>query len=103
MKNYILGNTYEYEETDSQHDMGECDKLNRVIQIRSNQNKDQKIDTIFHELSHAIWDLMNMPEDESLEEKVCTAMGRGLGSIWRSEKNIEFIKYLATFNESHCD
>ena len=97
MKLYILSNHYGYEEVDNHPDYGECDKLNRVIQIRSNQNKDQMIDTIFHELAHAIWDLMGLPEDDDMEEKVCTAMGRGFGSLLRDPRNREYIKYLISF------
>lgn len=98
MQIYILGNKYEYLETDTLDDFGECDRLNRVIRVRNNQNRDQLADSILHEVSHAIWELMALPE-KAAEERVATAMGRGFGSLLRDPRNEDFMSYLNSLSD----
>lgn len=97
MKIQILANGYDYEEVDSLDEFGICDNLNRKIQIRNNQNQDQMVDTIWHEILHAIVDLMNLDLSEDQEEQIVTALGRGLGSIYRDPRNAEFLDYIDRF------
>ncbi len=96
MQVFILSNPFDIEELGTLPDFGECDTDNRVIRLRLNQSHDQMIDTIFHEITHAIWELTATAETDG-EEKIALRLGLGLGSIYRDPRNAEFIEHLNSF------
>ena len=93
MRVYILGYPFEIQEVDSLIDYGECNTLERAIKISRNQSKAEKADTLWHELTHATWHLMDVG-NRAKEERLATAIGRAFGSIWADPRNREFLDYL---------
>ena len=90
---YILSFKYDYVEVDSLNDFGETDKLNRVISIKSNQSNEHKIDTLWHEIFHGVYDLMSSEENDG-EERTVNALGRGVSSLYADPRNGEFLRFL---------
>lgn len=93
MKIYIGGVTFDYEESNELFDYGECDKHSRVIRVHRSQPQCQKVDTILHEILHAIWDVYALEEKDD-EERMVTCTARGLTCIYRDVRNKPFLDYL---------
>lgn len=73
---------------------GHCDNSKLVIHIEGEQVPMEELDTLIHEMLHAIWAQMTLTDiDDALEERIVRAMGTGLaGVIADNPKLLDYFK-----------
>lgn len=69
---------------------GSCDAQGGVIAIDGRQTKSQLADTLLHELTHAMLDVLDFEAAD--EERICLALGPGLLALLRD--NPALVKWL---------
>ena len=90
---YILGHCWKVQTMDDLTDFGECDFNHRTIRLRRNQSEEQLIETLLHEINHAIWSMTDL-EDKDKEETTVTRLAMGLASVFFDERNRGFKELL---------
>lgn len=71
---------------------GCTDILDFTILIDVRRKPRYIVDTLLHEITHAIWFVWNI-QDRDDEERTVTAIGTGLATVWRD--NPEVFKWIA--------
>jgi len=86
----VMGRDYtvvfEREATFKSSEAGLCDHRKMVITILEDQHTAEEIDTVIHELLHAIWHHMSMGEHPPEEEVLVRKMAGGLTQVLLDNK-----------------
>ena len=83
----ILGKSYEVsivDEVDEQGSLGECSDVLQRILIKSGQKPDQTMDTVLHEITHAIDYNMHL----GLTERQVHCVAAGLTAVFLDNPNL---------------
>ena len=83
-RDYMI--VFEKEATFKSSDSGLCDNQKMVITILEDQHTAEEIDTVIHELLHAIWHHMSMGEHPPEEEVLVRKMAGGLTQVLLDNK-----------------
>lgn len=77
---------------------GYCDNAKLVIHVEGDQNPVEEIDTVIHELLHAVWAQMSLTDlDDQLEERIVRALGTGLTGLYADNpKLLDYYKAVLT-------
>ena len=66
-------------------DLGGCDGVTLAhkgkIMIADGMTEEDTRETRIHELFHAIWSAMDIGFSDSTEEKICTALAKGMSAV----------------------
>lgn len=93
----VMGRDYtvvfEREATFKSSEAGLCDHRKMVITILDEQHPVEELDTVIHELLHAIWHQMSMGEHPPEEEVLVRKTAGGLTQVFLD--NPHFIKYIS--------
>ena len=73
---------------------GMCDNAKHTIHIEGDQIPVEEVDTVIHELLHAVWYQMSLTDfDVQLEERVVRALGTGLTGLFADNpKLLDYFK-----------
>lgn len=86
----VMGRAYtivfEKEATFKSSAAGLCDNQKMIITILDDQHTAEEIDTVIHELLHAIWHHMSMGEHPPEEEVLVRKMAGGLTQVLLDNK-----------------
>ena len=88
---YILGIQWEIKFEKDMVLWGECLIDQRVIRLHLNTKKNQQLDTILHEMMHAIWNITDL-KDSDQEETTITRLATGLSTFFCDARNDWLIK-----------
>lgn len=83
----IIGKRYTIETVDASilQDLGGVDGVTLAsagkIKISDGMSEDDRLETVLHELLHAIWAGMDVGFSDRTEEKVVTALSKGLRAV----------------------
>jgi hypothetical protein len=72
---------------------GQCDNQKMIITILEEQHPSEELDTVVHELMHAIWHHMSMSEHPPEEEVLVRKMAGGLTQVILD--NQQFSRYIS--------
>jgi hypothetical protein len=78
-------------EANSNDRIGECDRNNLVIRVREDLPPRLMAECLLHEVCHAVFDNGTLQDGDS-EERVVSAMARGLSQVWRD--NPGFVAFM---------
>lgn len=92
---YVLGLQWRIETVAQLHDFGDCDCNQRLIRIRSGQDREQQAETLIHELLHAIWGTLAL-KDKEPEEHAVHSLAVGLASVVLDARNSAVLELLAS-------
>lgn len=90
-RNYSV--VFEKEATFKSTTAGLCDNQKMLITILEDQHPAEELDTVIHELLHAIWHQMSMGEHLPEEEVLVRKTAGGLTQVFLD--NTHLIKYIA--------
>jgi len=93
----ILGNEYsifwyQKEIPSCDDEWGQCQKDERIISIRIHRDPVFTLDTLLHEIMHAIWYEYQMNEDGEAEEAVVGKLSSGMVKVLAA--NPELVKFI---------
>lgn len=71
--------------------LGECDRQNGVIRVRSDLSAQMRAGVLWHEVLHAVYDMGDLAADN--EEKVVTIMANQTLQVWRD--NPDLVAYIS--------
>lgn len=101
----VFGRTYiiNYEQAGGlgQDRVGSCDNNLQIITVDANQSLVEEVDTVLHEVLHAIFYTMKIGLDMDTEEKVVSALATGLVGVLQD--NPEFSKWLIENKSKHLE
>lgn len=66
---------------------GKCDTRNGVIRIRADLERQLAAEILWHEATHAAWDMAGL-ESGATEEAAVTALSRQTMQIWRDNPDL---------------
>jgi hypothetical protein len=76
------------------HTLGLCRSIDNSITILADMSPAEELDTVLHELLHAICHVMNVPfQNQDAEETVVHMMGTGLAGVFLD--NPSLLAYIA--------
>ena len=90
-RDYII--VFEKETTFKSSAAGLCDNQKMIITIMEDQHPVEELDTVIHELLHAIWHHMSMGEHLPEEEVLVRKTAGGLTQVFLD--NPHLIKYIS--------
>jgi len=89
----IVGKRYKISVKDNFEDCGQCDDNKQLITFQKGMPKDLELDTIIHEITHAIDYQMNL----DMSERQVHGVGAGLAAVLiDNPKLIDYLKTLTT-------
>lgn len=89
----IVGKRYKLFVKDNFEDCGQCDDNKQAITFQKGMPKDLELDTIIHEITHAIDYQMNL----DMTERQVHGVGAGLAAVLiDNPKLIDYLKTLTT-------
>lgn len=101
----VFGRTYvfNYEQAGGlgQDRVGSCDNLHQIITVDANQSLVEEVDTVLHEVLHAICYTMKLNEPIDTEEKFVSALATGLIGV--IQDNPEFASWLIENKSKHLE
>jgi hypothetical protein len=73
---------------------GHCDSAKLVIHVEGEQVPMEELDTLIHEILHAVWYQMTLTDiDDALEERIVRALGTGItGLLADNPKLLDYFK-----------
>ena len=74
---YILGHCWKVQTVKDMHDFGECDLEHRIIKVKKDQSHEQMVETLIHEINHAIWrmtEIKNRDKEETTVARLSTGL-----------------------------
>ena len=98
-RNYSI--VFEKEATFRSSTAGLCDNQKMVITIMDEQHPAEELDTVIHELLHAIWHHMSMGEHPPEEEVLVRKTAGGLTQVFLD--NRQLITYIASVDNPTKD
>lgn len=72
---------------------GMCDTNNAKIYVDRNLSIEKRVNTTIHEMLHAVWKEMCLPDDDS-EERIVESLANGITQIFKD--NPDFVSDLIT-------
>lgn len=97
-RNYVI--LYEDKSILGNGAVGMCSQVNCLITVMEDQHPVEEADTLLHEILHAIWYCMALPEEGLQEEQIVRSMATGLMAVMMD--NPKLLKYFQSIqNPQH--